>query len=65
MNSQKFSDIVNEIIVKRGIKQKFLADQVGMSPVLLNSKLRGSSKWQIDQVMKVAKVLDISLDEMK
>lgn len=49
-------------IDKRGIKTKFIAQQVGISSNYLGQVLNGSRKLSTDVAIKVSQVLGIPLD---
>ena len=62
MDAQIFTERVKASIKERGLKQSYLAKQIGMSPQLFNGKLHGTSEWRVDQVLKLSKILEIPLD---
>lgn len=51
-------------LAENGIKQKDLAEQIGMSEVSLSQKInRSGSVFTLDEVKTVCELLDISADE--
>lgn len=52
-------------IDKRGIKTKFIAQQVGISSNYLGQVLNGSRKLSTDVAIKVSQVLGIPVDFFK
>ena len=64
MGYEKFMDAVRRRIAERGVKQTFLAEKVGMSPQNFSAKMRGVSRFTIDQISQLMKVLDIPADTL-
>lgn len=50
---------LKEEIESRGIKTKFIAKQIGISPSYLGQVLNGSRKLSTDVAIKASQVLDI------
>lgn len=48
--------------VENGIKQKELADLLGLSISNVNSKLNGRLKWTLEQVKTICQTYGISAD---
>ena len=59
MNNEQFTEIVVATIKKRGLRYDYVASRAGMSKQSLSNKIHGGSKWSVDQVMSVSKVLGI------
>lgn len=47
-----------------GNNREKLADEIGISRPTLASRLSGKSKWNWDEVVKLAKLVGCTLDEM-
>lgn len=50
------------VMKERGITQDVLAENIGMSPVSLNKKLRNNSQFKQLEMQKILKVLDLPID---
>lgn len=55
MNYNKLKGLMRE----KNISQSKLAELVGISEVALNQKLNGKTQFRTDEIIKIAKVLDI------
>lgn len=60
--------IINEKLgawlLKSGNTREKLADEIGITRPTLNGRLDGKSKWQFDEVVKVAQLTGCSLNEL-
>lgn len=65
MNSEKLKVLIEDARVKKGISQRELAKQTGISRSTLNDLINGKiKKVDIDDLRKIAEVLDMSLQEL-
>ena len=65
MNSEKLKILIEDARVKKGISQRELAKQTGISRSTLNDLINGKiKKVDIDDLRKIAEVLDMSLQEL-
>ena len=55
---------LREAIEERGVKQKFIAEKVGISESTLSSMLNGNQKIDIDTFFAIATVLHMTPDEI-
>ena len=55
---------LKEAIKARGLKQRFIAEKVGISEQLLSQMLNGDVKIDIDTFFAIAVVLHLSPDEI-
>lgn len=55
---------LREAIEERGVKQKFIAEKVGISESALSSMLNGNQKIDIDTFFAIATVLHMTPDEI-
>lgn len=63
MNRESFKKL-KVLLVEREIKQKELADKVGITPVSLNQKInRNGSSFTLEEASRICDFLGISLDE--
>ena len=62
MNSEKLKVLIEDARVKKGISQRELAKETGISRSTLNDLINGKiKKVDIDDLRKIAEVLDMSL----
>ena len=65
MNSEKLKILIENARVKKGISQRELAKETGISRSTLNDLINGKiKKVDIDDLRKIAEVLDMSLQEL-
>ena len=65
MNSEKLKSIIESSREIKGISQRELAKQTGISRSTLNDLINGKiKKVDIDDLRKIAEILDISLQEL-
>ena len=65
MNSEKLKVLIEDARVKKGISQRELAKETGISRSTLNDLINGKiKKVDIDDLRKIAEVLDMSLQEL-
>ena len=65
MNSEKLKVLIEDARVKKGISQRELAKATGISRSTLNDLINGKiKKVDIDDLRKIAEVLDMSLQEL-
>ena len=60
MVSEKLRDMIDA----RGIKQKFIAEKVGISETAMSAMLNGNQKIDVDTFFAIAEVLRMSPDEI-
>lgn len=60
MAGEKLKAAIN----KRGLKQKFIAEKVGISEAALSAMLNGSQKIDVDTFFMIACVLQMTPDEI-
>nr|WP_233446415.1 helix-turn-helix transcriptional regulator [Limosilactobacillus rudii] len=53
--------LLRQEIEKRGIKNKFVANEIGISPSYFGQVLNGSRKLSTDVAVKASQVLDLPL----
>ena len=59
------NEIIKAYIEDNGIKRSFVAEKIGMSPVLLGRSLEGKRKLQADEFIAICEVLSLDLDFFK
>lgn len=65
MNSEELKDLIEKARAIKGISQRELAKQTGISRSTLNDLINGKiKKVDIDDLRKIAEVLDMSLQEL-
>jgi ribosome-binding protein aMBF1 (putative translation factor) len=60
-----FVEVVKDKIKNNGLKQKFLADKIGLAVDSLSKSLKGQRKFKTDEVFKLADILGINLNKFK
>lgn len=55
---------IKEILAEKGIKQTWLAEQIGMSFKVVNSYACNRSQPSLDTLYKIAAVLNISIKDL-
>lgn len=55
---------LKEILDERGIKQNWLAEQVGMAASTMSNLLKNKNQTNIDLAFKIADKLDMRIDEI-
>ena len=55
---------IRALIQRKGLKQTYLAEQLGVSPQKLNDLLSGRRQIKIMELVKMAEVLQVSIDEL-
>lgn len=54
---------IRDYVTENGIKQSAIAQKLGMSKQLFNSKLRGKTNFTADEYIALCHVLAVRLDE--
>lgn len=58
-------DNINKHLELRGIKQVWIAEMIGMEPIMLNNILNKKNKYiDIDTLEEISNVLDVDLKEL-
>lgn len=60
-----FVQVVKNKIKQNGFKQNFIADKIGLNTVSFTDRLTGKVKFKTDEVFKLAKILNINLNQFK
>ncbi|WP_035322676.1 helix-turn-helix transcriptional regulator [Peribacillus kribbensis] len=55
---------IGELIDQKGLKKKFVAEVVGVSPQQLSNWLSGRNYPPLDKAYKLAKLLECKVDEL-
>ena len=65
MNSEELKVLIEDARIKKGISQRELAKQTGISRSTLNDLINGKiKKADIDDLRKIAETLDMSLQKL-
>ena len=62
--SGEYNTIIKMLMVRDGITQEKLANLLGLGPVATNKKLNGKSPWVIDECIMLAKIFNVTLDDI-
>jgi transcriptional regulator with XRE-family HTH domain len=55
---------LREMIDERGLKQKFIAEKIGISETALSQMLNGKQKIDVDTFLAIATVMHMTPDEI-
>ena len=50
---------LNQIIEETGLKKKFLAQKLGLTPYGLAKKINGETEFKASEITKICQILDI------
>ena len=64
MKNEMAATKLKEAIEKSGLKQKFIAEKVGISETALSSMLNGNQKIDVDTFFAIAVILRMTPDEI-
>ena len=56
-------NLLKTTIEEKGLRNKFIAEKLGLSPEGYYKKLRGSSEFKVSEAQTIADVLGLSADE--
>jgi len=62
MDNAIFSGILRELLASRGINQKWLADETGVTEATISRYVAGRHQPEINIVISIARVLNVSMD---
>ena len=60
MAAEKLREMIND----RGLKQKYIAEKIGVSETALSAMLNGNQKIDVDTFFAIAVILRMSPDEI-
>ncbi|MCH8475516.1 MAG: helix-turn-helix transcriptional regulator [Opitutales bacterium] len=55
---------IKDVLEKKGIKQKWLADQLGKSYNMVNSYAQNRRQLSLEDLYKIAEILDVEVKEL-
>lgn len=55
---------IKEVLEKKGIKQKWLAEQLGKSYNMVNSYVQNRQQPRLEILFEIAKILDVEVKEL-
>ena len=55
---------IGELLKERGLKQNWLADQLGMSTVMINLYTKNKTQPKLETLIKISKVLKVELTQL-
>lgn len=58
-------ELLQKKIEDSGLKQKYLAEQLGISRFGFAEKMKNPDRWKVVEVVKMTKVLNLSKSESK
>lgn len=60
-----FIEVVKDKIKKKGLKNNYIAQKMGINNVSFSDRLTGKVNFKTDEVFKLAKILNINLNKFK
>ncbi len=63
-NTKKIANNLKSLREERGIKQKFIAEKLGISPNYYSQIENGHRPPQVEQLLKLRDLFNVSLDEI-
>lgn len=63
-NNQRISSNLRELREKRGLKQKFIAEQLGITPNYYSQIENGHRPPQVEHLLKLRNIFNVTLDEI-
>jgi len=60
-----FIEVVKDKIKKKGLKNNYIAKKMGINNVSFSDRLTGKVNFKTDEVFKLAKILNINLNQFK
>lgn len=61
---QDIIDYIKQLISEKGLKQKYVAEQMGMSANDFSNMMNGRKEFKVEHVAPLCKALDISANEL-
>ena len=55
---------IKDVLEQKGIKQKWLADQLGKSYNMLNSYVQNRRQPSLEDLYKIAEILDVEVKDL-
>lgn len=55
---------IKEVLIQKGIKQTWLADQLGKSYVVVNGYVQNKNQPRLEVLFKIAKILGVDPKEL-
>ena len=62
--NDRINEKIGSWLLRDGNTRSLLAEQIGISRPALANRLSGQSQWNWDEVMKLSKILDCSLNDL-
>jgi putative transcriptional regulator len=55
---------IGEVLKRKGLKQKWLSEQLGMSTVTINTFVKNRRQPKIKTIIDLCRILDVDLNEL-
>jgi transcriptional regulator with XRE-family HTH domain len=55
---------IGEQLKLKGCKQKWLAEQLGMTPTMISSYVKNKTQPKLDTVIKISHILNVELNQL-
>lgn len=63
-NNQTVAERVADAVRASGHTQGHVAEHLGLSRVAVNDRMRGRTRWSVDDVLALADLLDVHLSDL-
>jgi len=57
--------VLKELIKARGVKQRFIADKLGVSEVSVSNWVKGKTNPSDEHLEKLCKILDVPMEKLR
>ena len=64
MQATPYRKNINSMILKRGLKKKYISEQLGIRPETLSRKLKEPESFNAVEMSKLSELLKISIQEL-
>ncbi|MFO1546589.1 hypothetical protein [Lactiplantibacillus plantarum] len=64
MQATPYKKNINSMILKRGLKKKYISEQLGIRPETLSRKLKAPESFNAIEMSKLSELLKIGIQEL-
>jgi len=57
-------NLIGDILKEKGLKQKWLAEQLGMTTVMVNLYVQNKKQPKLDTLAKIAQILNVDIHKL-
>lgn len=55
---------IGEVLKSRGLKQKWLAEQLGLTPVMINLYVRNKRQPKLETMIRISQLLQVGINDL-